>query len=74
MLFTKDPDMSYTDMCIFFDNNFYSEDRDDELCFKYMYLVYYMLAFKKHYLQNYNEYDEFAEYATITIYTRYLKK
>lgn len=74
MLFSKEPNVSYTDMCIFFDKNFFSDERDDEKCFKYLYLIFHMLAFKKRYFKNYSDYDEFAEYAAITVYTRFIKK
>lgn len=61
-------------MCIFFDKNFYSDMRDDETCYKYMYLIYHMLACKKRFFHNYEDYDLFAQYAATTIYTRFLKK
>ena len=74
MLFNKEPGMKYTDMAIFFDENFYSEDCDDEKCYKYMYLLYHMLASKKKYFYSYEDYDGFAVYATNMIYARFIKK
>ena len=32
----------YTDLAIFFDENFYSDKRDDEKCYRAMYLIYLM--------------------------------
>lgn len=74
MIYYKDKNKKYTDLCKEFDEEFYKEDRDDFKLFKTMYLVYYMLASKKKYFQNVHEYDEYAYYAAKTIYLRYMKK
>lgn len=74
MLFNKDPNMRYVDMCAEFDNEFYTEGRNDTKLFKYMYLVYYMFACKNNYFKRFEDYDEYAQYAATTVYTRYLRK
>ena len=74
MLYSKPKNVSYTDMAIFFDKNFWSASRDDNTCFKYMYLLAYMLARKKEYFRTFDDYDMFARYVCSTIYSRFLKK
>ena len=73
MLYSKD-DKKYTTMCKEFDEEFYSGHRDDDKLFKYMYLVFYMLACKSNYFTKFEYYDKYAQYAATTIYNRYLKK
>ncbi len=74
MLFNKDPNKRYVDMCAEFDEEFYSGHRDDTKLFKYMYLMYYMFACKNEYFKRYEDVDEYAKYSASVIYTRYLKK
>lgn len=76
MIYHKDKDKKYTDLCIEFDREFWKEERDDFKLFKNMYLIYYMIASKRKFFmsKNISEYDEYAMYATTTIYMRFLKK
>ena len=74
MLYSKPANKSYTDMSIEFDNEFYTDTRDDSKLYKYMYLIFYMLACKKNYFHKFEDYDYFARFATSTIYMRYIKK
>lgn len=75
MLYTKNDDKRYTMMCKEFDDEFWKPERDDNKLYKYMYLLFYMLACKENYFQNnYVHYDKFAQYAATTIYVRFLKK
>lgn len=64
----------HTKMSIYFDENFYSDHRNDKNCHKYMYLIYYMLACQAKYFHKYEDYDEYAQFAANTIYMRFLKK
>lgn len=75
MTYTKPKNMKYTDMCIYFDNNFHvnPEDRDDALLYQYMYHIIYMLACKQRYFLNYYDYDEFAIFAANMLYVRFDK-
>ena len=74
MLYTAKGNEKYTDLAIYFDENFYSKERDDEKCYRAMYLIYYMLACKKQYFRAFDDYDTFAQYAATTVYIRFLNK
>ena len=76
MLYTKPKGMKYTDLCKFFDNNFWLEtDEFDEVtCYKYLYIIIYMLASKQKLLRLYSDCESFTMYASTTIYMRLLKK
>lgn len=77
MLYTKPVNKTYVQLAIEFDNEFYTENRDDNKLYKYMYLLYYMLACKKKYFPNtkdYEDYDAYAQFAATTIYVRFIKK
>ena len=73
MLYSKDANKKYTTMCKEFDEEFYTDNRDDNKLFGYMYLVFYMLACKSSYFQRFEDFDGYATYAAKTIYTRYIK-
>lgn len=64
----------YSRMAIFFDENFYSENRDDTTCYNYMRNIYGMLASKKKYFSNYDDYTGYAYFSANIIYMRFLKK
>ena len=74
MLYSAKSNEKYTDLAKYFDENFYSDERDDEKCFRAMYLIYYMLACKGSYFKTFGEYDTFAQTASSMIYMRFLKK
>ena len=57
-------------MAIYIDNNFYKENRDDETCFKYMYLLAYMLASKSKWFKDERDYDGFAAFLARCVYQR----
>ena len=62
-------------MCKEFDEEFPKPTRDDTKLYRTMYLVFYMLACKENFFQNnFKYYDEYAQFAATTIYTRFLKK
>lgn len=70
----KPSNMQYTDLAIYFDEHFSSDDRDDLMCYRCMYQIYYMLACKRHFFKRFKEYDDYAIYTTNIIYMRFLKK
>lgn len=70
MLFSKDPKLKYTDMCIYIDSHIYTDDRDDEKIFKYLYLLFYALSVKKRFFINRNDYDSYACYCATTVFGR----
>ena len=75
MLYSKSENKKYTEMSMEFDKEFYSGNRDDAKLFKYLYLIFYMLACKGNYFPNrFEDYDGYAQYAATKIYTRYIKK
>ena len=75
MLYSKNDDKRYTMMCKEFDEEFPKPDRDDAKLYRTMYLVFYMLACKENFFsRNFALYDEYAQFAATTIYTRFLKK
>jgi hypothetical protein len=75
MLFTKPSNKTYVDLAIEFDKEFYHNlDRDDDKLYKYLYLLYYMLACKKKYFHKFEDYDAYAQFAATTVYIRFIKK
>ncbi len=68
--FYKPKGMTYTQLCIWIDNNFYKPDCDKELAFKYMYIIAYMLASKAKYFTNIDDYDGYASYLAYSTYQR----
>ena len=74
MLYSKSESKKYVQMAKEFDDEFYSGNRDDNKLFKYMYLIFYMLACKGNYFMKFEDYDGYAQYAATKIYARYLKK
>ena len=74
MLYSKEENKRYTQMAKEFDEEFYTPNRDDNKLFKYMYLIFYMLACKSNYFKKFEDYDGYAQYSATKIYARYLKK
>ena len=77
MIYHKDKDKKYTDLCIEFDREFYTEDRDDFKLFKTMYLVYYMIASKRKFFEGpdaIHKYDDYAMFAATEMYMRFIRK
>lgn len=74
MLYQKRANETWTGLCIYFDENFWLENRNDEECYRILYLLYYMLACKKKYFKSFQQYDEYAQLATNMIFMRFDKK
>ena len=74
MLYTKNENKRYVDMCAEFDREFWSADRDDSKLYKYLYLLFYMYSCKGSYFKRFEDYDGYAQFAATTIYMRFLKK
>lgn len=68
--FVKPSHLRYVDLCIYIDNTFYTPERNDSLCFEYMYLLAYMLASKARYFNNVDDYDAYACYLAQSTYQR----
>ena len=69
-LFVKPKDVSYTQMSIWLDENFYKEDCDDNKAYTYLWLLAYMLACKHKYFSNVKDYEGFASYVANDAFTR----
>lgn len=74
MFYNKPKDMRYVDMAIYVDNHIHEEDKDEELIFKYIYLLCHMLASKKRYFHKAEDYDNFSIYLATDIYMRMINK
>lgn len=70
MTFKKPDDITYTDMCIFIDNNVYTEHFDESKVYEYLYHIIYMLAKRSKLFERHCYYDDFAVYAAGKIYFR----
>lgn len=66
----KKPEISYTEMCIYIDENIYKESFDESLIYQYIYHIIYMLAKKAGYFKQHHYYDDFALYAASRVYFR----
>ena len=55
MLYSKSENKKYTEMAMEFDREFYTPNRDDAKLFKYMYLIFYMLACKGNFFTKFEE-------------------
>lgn len=73
MLYSKAENKKYTEMAMEFDKEFYTPYRDDNKLFKYMYLIFYMLACKGNFFTKFEDFDKYAQYAAKIVYTRYIK-
>lgn len=70
MTYYKPKNMTYTDMCIYIDNNIYQDKFDENLIFEYLYHIMVMLARKKYYFKNSPTYDYFGLYSATYLYMR----
>lgn len=72
MTYNKPDNVTYVEMCIYFDEHIYKEPRDDTRLYQYLYHIIYMLACKKRYFASWDEYDAFALYMATKVYLRYI--
>lgn len=70
MTFKKPDNMSYTDMCIYIDNNVYTENADETTIYEYIYHIVYMLAKQGQLFNKNHYYDDFAIYGANRVYFR----
>lgn len=63
MTYTKPYNVSYTDMCIWIDNNAYDPKCDEIQLYEYLYHLVNMLAHENKYFNNVEYYDNFALYS-----------
>lgn len=74
MTFPRESGVTFTDMCIYIDNNIYDPSYDEERCYKYMYHIFYTLATKNRFFNCERDYDEYALYGASRLLLRYKKK
>lgn len=67
-------DVSFTDMAIYIDNNMWNDYKNEEIFCRYIYHLCYMLACKRRYFVNIEDYDDFALYCTSRLYNRFTDK
>lgn len=70
MTFHKPKDISYTDMCIYIDENVYKEKFNEQLIYEYIYHIVYMLAKQSQFFKKNHYYDDFAIYGATRVYLR----
>lgn len=70
MMTFKRPNITYTAMAMWIDENAYSDSCDNELLYQYIYHIAEMLARKAEYFHYASEYDEFALYVASRVYFR----
>lgn len=69
-MFFEKPNIKYTDMCIYIDNNIYTDNYDAELIYQYLYHLCHMFSLKRNYFNNVMLNDDFALYAASKYYMR----
>lgn len=70
MTYRKPANIKYTDMCIYIDNTVYTEDKDDNLIFEYLYHLSVMFASKYKYFKNKEYLDNFGIFAATHFFMR----
>lgn len=70
MIFVKPENVRYVDMCIWCDENAYTENCDNEKLYQYLYFIAIMLAHKAKYFNKVKDYEDFALYMASQTYYR----
>jgi len=60
MIYAKPTDLTYTDLCIWIDENAYKEDCDQQKLYEYLFLISHMLAVKGCFFDNAKDYEDFS--------------
>lgn len=71
MTYAKPAGVSYTQMAIYIDEHIYSDNKDEEKLYTYMYHLAIMLATKGAYYSSAEEYDQFGLFCATRLYLRY---
>ena len=74
MLYKKPPNVTYTQMAMYIDSEIHKEDCNEELCFEYMWHLFYILAVKGRMFLTGKDYDEYALYGATQLFLRYKKE
>ena len=70
LVFQKPADVTYSEMAQYIDEHIYVGD-DDQLCYEYLILIYFMLAQKYRYFYYQRDYEDFALYGANKLFLRY---
>ena len=68
--YRKPSNVTYTQMCIWIDENAYKEDCDEYTLFQYLYHLAGMLAFKRRFFEKNLYYHDFSIFAATKIFLR----
>ena len=71
MTYPKPAGVSYTQMAIYIDQHIYSDTKDEEKLYIYMYHLAIMLATKSAYYSTAEQYDQFGLFCATRLYLRY---
>jgi hypothetical protein len=74
MIYQKPKDITYTEMCMYIDDNVYKDNFDERLVYEYIYHIVYMLAKKAQYFKKNSYYDDFAIYGANRVFFRLTNK
>ena len=69
-LYQKPKDVTMIDMCIYIDNNVYTENHNDQKIFEYLYHIIKMKARDKRYFHDLKYYEDFAIFGATQVYMR----
>lgn len=69
-LIKKPKDVTYTQMSIWLDANFYKEDCDLNTAYVYLWCLAYMLACKRRYFNDVKDYEGFASFMAYDVFAR----
>ena len=74
MMYKKPDKVSYTAMAIYIDQHIRDDDCNEELCFEYMWHLFYILAVRGKFFLSARDYDEYAFYGATQLFLRYKKE
>lgn len=74
MTYTKPSDITYTQMCMYIDENIYNNSFDETTVYQYLYHIILMLAKQAQLFSKHCYYDPFALYGATRVYFRLTNK
>lgn len=70
MIYYKPKNLTYSQLCIWIDQNSHKDDCDEYTLYQYLYLVIDLLAKKNKYFRRYDDYEKFSIFAATRIFLR----
>lgn len=74
MIYKRDPNVRYVDMCIYIDEHIYADNYDEKLVYEYLYHLASMMAYKKRFFNTAEDYDNFGLYCATRLMLRLVDK